>query len=520
MNNIPIKKPAINNDAVLKFSAGIYTHLIIILLVETAAYSGLFTIFFLSDDFNLLLGFSKWLTPGTEYFRPIPHLLINSFYKIFGLSLFPYHLLLFLVHYANAVILYLILEKIVGSRYFALAGSIFFVCSYLTSEAVFWISAITSLLVALFYLLAVYFYMNFLATLKKRYYTAVLICFTAALLTKENAVTLPVILFLVGFLDNNSQVAGKKKFVVSLKRAVPFFLIAFIYLVFKAASLTTALAESTLSLGYHNLRNIRHLLLSLCTFNPFYDLPFVFLDVKIMNLFSSAAITPPVLQINSEFISTLVMGSAILLLCLILIIKGSKKIKVAFLAFIISLGPFIFISSHHIPYGGHFLYPLRLYYLPAAMFFIFFTLIFYEGFAWLLKRIKSPKPVFLAVILLVMVIGFSDVVKIRKRNADWITAGNIARSVITRLAPFIDREPAVKKIILFNLPDSFRGAYILRNGIHSAVKLYYPHSGVIIEAAKTAPQDYKIPGNKPSPGDTILIDCEAGKLTRLSINNK
>ncbi len=519
MNNIPVKRPAVNNDALAKFTAGAYLPLLIILLVELAAYSGLFTIFFLSDDFNLLLGSSKWMTPGAEYFRPIPHLLINCCYKIFGLSLFPYHLLSFLVHYVNAVILYLIIKKIVGSSYFALAGSILFVCSYLASEAVSWISAITSLAVALFYLLAVYSYMNFLETLKKRYYTGALICFTAALLSKENAVTLPVILLLIGFLDICSRAECKKKFLVSLKRAAPFFLIAFIYLGVKVASLTTALADSTLSLGYHNLRNIRHLLLSLCTFNPFYDLPFIFLDLKILGLFSIAPAAPPVLQIDGKFISTLAVGSLLLILGLILIIKGSKKIKVAFLAFIVSLGPFIFISSHHIPFGGHFLYPLRLYYLPGAMFFIFFTLIFSEGIGWLLKRIKSPKPVYLAAILLVIAVAFSDVVKIRKRNADWVTAGNIARSVLVQLEPFINRAPQVEKIVLFNLPDSYRGAYILRNGIHSAVKLYYPHSGVNLEVIKTAPRDYKIPADKPQPGNTIFIDCAAAKLTRLFINN-
>jgi hypothetical protein len=230
----------------------------------------------------------------------------------------------------------------------------------------------------------------------------------------------------------------------------------------------------------------------------------------------NAPITPPAIQIDSKFIATLFVGIFILIFCLILIIKGSKKIRGAFLAFIISMGPFIFISSHHIPFGGHFLYPLRLYYLPAAMFFIFLMLVFSTGLAWLKKRIKSPKPLIPAAILLVMVIAFSDVVKIRKRNADWITAGNIARSVLTQLAPFINREPAVKKIILFNLPDSFRGAYILRNGIHSAVKLYYPHSGVNLEVAKTAPQDYKIPGEQPPPANTIFIDCEAAKLTRIN----
>lgn len=515
MNNNRAKPPIMNKDSVFKFGSNLYFHFILILLVEIAAYGSLFSIYFLSDDFNLLVGSSKWLSPGVEFFRPVPHLLMHLFYKVFGMSLFPYHLLSFILHYLNAVILYLILKKILKNSYFALVGSIFFTANFLISEAVSWISAVTSLLVTFFYLLAVFLYIKHQyegpLTRPGRGTGTVLICLVLGLLTKENAVTLPVLLLLISFYKN-SGMKWKKRILTSARQTLPFFLVTFIYLIIRAGSLTTAVADSTLSLGYHNLRNVRHLILSLFTFNPFYDLPFIFIDFKILNLFLAVPVKTQALQINIKFFISLITGTAILLSCLFIIFKGSKKLKTSLLAFLISMGPFIFISSHHLPFGGHFLYPLRLYYLPAAFFFIFFTNLLYFIFTWLKDRAKSAKPAVLLMILLTIVIAFSDVVKIRKRSSDWLTAGNITRSLLNRLDDFLVRSPEVEKMVLFNLPDSYRGVYILRNGLRSAVKLRHPDSSVKFEILKTAPEDYKIADNRPLKEKVIFIDCAGTKL--------
>ena len=552
MNNIPADKPTLNPSVFSKYASNFYSHLILILLVELAAYTGMFFVYFLSDDFNLLIGTSRWLTPAAEFFRPIPHLLVHLFYKLFGMNVFPYHVLSFLIHYGNAVLIYLILRKTEKNNYVALAGSLFFAANFLISEAVFWISAVTTLLVTLFYLLTVYCYINFLSKLQKKYYALALISFVLGLLTKENAVTLPVVLILVHFYyaanpatadqrtinrtlrnplpgrgapegrgglesipkNKNSLQRGtggmnlRSRLIASFKGALPFIVAASAYLAVKASSLSAAVSDSTLALGYHNVQNVRHCLLSLFTFNSFSDLPFIFVDVKIMNLFFSSPTEIEALAIDFKFFTTLIIGTAILLFCLYLIIKGKKNIKFAFWAFLISIGPFAFVPSIHIPFRGHYMYPLRIYYLPAAFFYMFFALLLFNGFNRLKKRIKSPRPVILLVVLIPAIIIFSDVLKVGKRSVDWQTAGTVTQRVLGHLDGYVSDSPEETTLVLFNLPDSYRGVYIFRNGLQSAVKLLHPGAKVKIEIAKVSRQDYKISPERLSKENIVFIDCD------------
>jgi hypothetical protein len=507
MNNIPALKPVGGRDLISKYAGNIYLHLALIFLAEFAAYSNLFPAYFLSDDFNLLIGTSRWLTPATEFFRPIPHLLIHLFYKLFGMNVFPYHLLSFSIHYLNAVLILLILKKMAKNSYIALIGSLFFAVNFLISEAVFWISALTTLLVTLFYLLTVYFYLNYLSKLKKKNYVWAIICLVLALLSKENAVTLPVLLFTIHFFYAGNMKWRSRVF-ASFKSVLPFILPALIYLVLKSSSLTAAVSGSALSLGYHNIRNVRHFLLSLFSFNPFFDLPFLFVDVSIINLFLSSPIKIAPVPVDSNFFVTLAVGAVILLLCLYFIIKGKKDIKLTFLAFFISMGPFIFVSSIHLPFRGHYMYPLRLYYLPAAFFYMFFALILYYGYDHLKKRTKSPRMMILLLILLTAVIAFSDVMKVRRRSDDWMAAGIIAQSVLRQLNGRVRGSPEGTSFVLFNLPDNFKGVYIFRNGLRSALNLANPGSKVKIEISKTAPQHYKISPDRLSKGNVVFINCK------------
>jgi len=509
---IQAKQPSIDRDWFSNFTSHTLFHFFIIFLIELVAYNNLFSGYFLSDDFNLLTGTSRWLTPAVEFFRPVPHLIIHSFHKLFGMNVFPYHVLSFLIHYLNAILVYLLLKKFAVSNYLALTGGVLFAANFLISEAVFWISAITTLLVTLFCLLTVYFFISYLPKLKNKYFVPAIICMIFALLTKENAVTLPVVLFFAAFYTDNGQVE-KNRLLFSVKRVLPFLFVTFVFLLIKASSLTAAVSENTLSIGYHNLRNVRHLLLSLFTFNPFYDLPFIYIDVKILNLFPGVSIPAPVLPVDTKFIVSFIVGTIILIFCIYIFFKGTKKMKTVLAAFFISMGPFIFVSSHHLRFGGHFLYPLRLYYLPAAFFFIFFVLLLRGGYSWLKKRKKARRPVILLLVFLIGVLTFSDLLKVNERSRDWLTAGNITRSVINQLADFMPPEPEERRLVLFNLPDSYKGVYILRNGLRSALTLSYPDPMVAIEIVKIPPEDYEFPTGPSYKKNVIFINCAEAKLT-------
>lgn len=502
-----------DKDDLLKLSTNAYIHLGLILLISVLAYQKMFSIYFLSDDFNLLLGSSNWLDPKAGFFRPIPHLLVHLCYRLFGMIPLPFHLLSFLFHYGNAVLIYLILKKMWRKPLFALIGGLLFASNFLVSEAVFWISAQTTLLVTFFYLLGIYLYMNFLAKRRGRYYALVILCFICALLCKENAVTFPLVILLVDICFH-AEDRSRPRLFPAVRRAAPLFLLAAGYLLLKVAALEAALTRDALTLGYHNLRNVRHLLLSLFTFNPFHDIPFLYLDIAVLNLVLPTPI--PNLQVSfdiGQFFAPLLIGSLILLFCIYLLCKGRIKVRLTLLAFIVSMGPFILMSSHHVAYGGYYLYPLRLYYLPAALFFLFLASLFYRGFTWLGKRCKSRRAAIIVTVLLASLLTLSDAVKIGKRSLDWRTAGSAASSVLKQLKNFLPAAHEERTLVLFNLPDSYRGAYIFRNGIGSAVKLRYPKSRVKIQVSTSAPADYKISFEPGAREKTLLIDCAGARLT-------
>jgi len=506
-NNSPDRITLENHNRIV--TAG---HLFFLLFITWTAYYGMLSHYFLSDDFNLLLGSSNWLNPLEGYFRPVPHLLISFLFKLFGTATAPYHILSILFHFANASLVYLLINKLISSRSFALAGASLFAVNFLISEAVFWISSITTLAVTLFYLLGLYLYIYYLEKPKPSSYALVIIVYILGLMSKENAVTFP---FLLLTIDIYYSYKKEKRVAIlrGLKRTLPFFLLTGFYLVLKVHSLSAAMARESLSLGYHNYRNVRHLLISFFTFSVFHDLPFVFIDIAMINLFADTPITQLNLTMDLKgFYTPLLLGSAILLFCIYLLIKGKPKIKWALVSIFISMGPFIFIGSHHKTFGGYFLYPLRLYYLPAAFFFIFFSLLLFHGVQMINKERTGFNPVVALALAVFALLFITDIAKTIKRSHDWKLAGEIAQSYVKQVEPFTTES---KDLVLFGVPDNIKGAYIFRNGVQSAVKLLYPRFTGEINISMDSVENFLSRRGSQILEDKILLNFVDGKILRI-----
>ena len=271
-------------DRIQRIFSNRHFHFILLLFVILIAYKDLFSVYFLSDDFDLILGKLNWLDPSAGFFRPVPHLLLVLLYKIFGLNALPFQIMSLSIHFLNAILIYLIIEKLIGNRYFSMAASVLFSVSFLITEAVFWISGVTSLLVTMFYLLSINLYLNFRKSKNGVFYVLMLMSFAGALLSKENAVTLPFILFMIELFCDKKKILLKHLWKSFIKLAPVFFIMA-VFLILKLDSLSDATGKN-ISIGYHNIRNFRFLILSLFTFNMFYDVPVLFIDAKIINIFS------------------------------------------------------------------------------------------------------------------------------------------------------------------------------------------------------------------------------------------
>ena len=143
----------------------------------------------------------------TGHYRP---LLVTSYalnYAVGGLRPAGYHVVNLLFHAGSAFLVFLILKAMLGSFYIALASALIFAVHPFNSEVVNYITARSSVMCAFFYLLAFYCWVKFRSQnnsnflpLTSYFYLFSLLAFVLAMLTKEIAITLPVVLFLYDLL--------------------------------------------------------------------------------------------------------------------------------------------------------------------------------------------------------------------------------------------------------------------------------------------------------------------------------
>ena len=161
--------------------------------------------FFFSPNY---LSFEKAFT---SHYRP---LLVTSYainYELGGLQPAGYHVVNLLFHVGSAFLVYLILdamlltarhpELVSGSLWFIIpiATALIFAVHPFNSEVVNYITARSSVMCSFFYLMSFYFWIRFRSQKGSYFYIISLLAFILAMLTKEIAITLPLMLFLYDF---------------------------------------------------------------------------------------------------------------------------------------------------------------------------------------------------------------------------------------------------------------------------------------------------------------------------------
>ncbi len=186
----------------------------------------------------------------TNYYRPIQILLYQLIYLMFELDPTAYHLLnIFFYTLVCAAIFFLFVLLIPDKIWIAFAASLLFAAHPAHTEAVVWVSSLSELAFCLFYILALICYIKgqmILSKMKKiGWHIGGCILFFLAMLSKEMAATLPLILFMAEFLvvpnlQERSETKISKPFSRLLCRLIP--------LLFYSGTLIAAL-----SLRFHAL---------------------------------------------------------------------------------------------------------------------------------------------------------------------------------------------------------------------------------------------------------------------------
>lgn len=139
-----------------------------------------------------------WQILGGEspYYRPLFFISFALDYFFWKENPFGYHLTNIILHAAISLHVYLLARRITESRAAAFTAGLLFAVHPIHAEATAWISARNELLSALFMLFSYLTFILFLEKGKKTILFISLLSFFMALLSKEMAITLPLLVFL------------------------------------------------------------------------------------------------------------------------------------------------------------------------------------------------------------------------------------------------------------------------------------------------------------------------------------
>lgn len=443
------------------------------LLLAFIAYYPILNSYFLSDDFvqigKVIEG--DWsLVWGREhggFFRPLFILsyIIDSL--IWGDRPLGYHVTNLLLHGLNSYLVYNLSLSLLGpqnlaedsARGISLAASLLFLLHPSHTEAVSWISGRADLLATLFCLAALLAYVFHIEKGRTRYLLLSLIFFALALLSKESAASLPLILFAVGSYYGAGDGRRRAALMRALKTSALFFTLLLFFVVLRRASLGGWLggygADQHLNFSPGWIRD-RFLQASIRSVLPSF--PVELSQVLLKPLKSTAFI---LFAIASVCLIALLLRRRRQLLDKVGRRTQNRLVLFFVAAFVFSLLPVINLRISPLDTQGE-----RFIYWPsvfASMLSVYLAFILLRGRRWRL------------VLLLCVLVLYS--VSLYRTNQTWREAAELSRSISRELAHSASNE---RRLIVINAPDNLRGVPVFHNGLEEALRLF--QKGVWAEA--------------------------------------
>jgi tetratricopeptide (TPR) repeat protein len=167
---------------------------------------------------------------GSNFYRPLQTISYIFDYYFWQLDPFGYHLTNIILQVSVAYLVFLLLFNLLASLPLAAATGIFFAVSPLNTESVAYISGRAEMLMGFFAVLCLLLFVKSQGKTAKNptlFYILSLVSFIFALLSKELAVVIPVII--CGYMYYFLHERTKEKYYF-IKRIIPFFFVCLIYL--------------------------------------------------------------------------------------------------------------------------------------------------------------------------------------------------------------------------------------------------------------------------------------------------
>ena len=171
---------------------------------------------------------------ATNYYRPISIFGFLICYKLFGLLPYGFHLANVVLHALIVCVLYGLTKRLLRDPWLAFASAAIFALHPIHTESVAWISGVTDLDLAVFYLGTFWLFLISARQQGGRSEWAQLGmvgCFALALLSKEQAATLPLIamIFEHFYRDDRSSTTWRQK----VSRYASLWLLVLVYVLFR-----------------------------------------------------------------------------------------------------------------------------------------------------------------------------------------------------------------------------------------------------------------------------------------------
>ena len=352
---------------------------------------------------NLKIIFSSFYV---GMYQPLTTFCFAIIFKFFGLKAAVFHTFSLLLHLFNIILVYQVLKKITDKKEILIAVTLFFAINPLQTEAVAWVSATSTLMYSMFYLLSVNAYILFAKdkNTNNQYYFSLLF-FLAALLSKSAAVTLPIVLLLSDYFLF-SKITKK-----NILNKMPFFILSIIF------GIITIIARQEAS---HIIDITKYYSIFDRILFIFYSLTFyiyaVFTPFK-MSAFHAYPNNTGALPIIYYLMPLFLIA---IIIFLIKIKENKKEILFGFLFFLFS----IFVMIELIPVGLQIVKERYTYISCIGLYFAFFTFLF----SVISKNEKLKKIITYGIVLLSLVFIFSSFI----RTLTWKDSFSLWNDVIKK----------------------------------------------------------------------------------------
>jgi hypothetical protein len=380
------------------------------------------------------------------FYRPLPNLLWEMDYWLWGLQAWGYHLTNLALHITNVMLVGWLAHMLTGKRVVAAFAALLFAAHPLHVEPVMWLASRPDLVATAFFLSALIAGLRYFGKGGWPYYILSLLLFALGMFSKESAAGLPIVLFGIA-------VMIKKPF--SMRSSLRFSLHFLPYIGIIAGYLAVRVAALGSFGGYDNGgRDVLYIAWN-ATFGLW--LPLLF-------------------PINVDIISLpLGVGLAGLLMVfyLWLWLRGRLGRLFPYLAGIVLTYGSLLPALNTSPVTPN-MTQSRILYLPSAGFCILFSLLIYTTYphkkhkkaAESIKRKRGSK-LWATIPVVVLVVLYCTGVLVAL--VPWFEAGGLVSDTFR----LMKSQPIQEGDTIFyeGLPDSFRGAYLWRNGLAEATPL-------------------------------------------------